>query len=63
MAERRIAGKCRIGGKLAETEENGGSAEVVEWPSPPFSAVSSNIHKNTIKCIKKFLNKLIFIIK
>ena len=63
MAELRIAGKWRIGGKLSETAENGGSAEVAERPNPPFSAVSSNIHKNTIKCIKKFLNKLIFIIK
>ena len=55
MEERRIAGKWRIGWKLAETAENGGSAKVAERPNPPFSAVSAIIHKNTIKSIKKII--------
>ena len=49
MAERRIDGKWRIGGKMAEMAENGGSAEVAEFSNPPFPAISDNTNKNKIK--------------
>ena len=55
MAERRIDGKWRIGGKLAETAENFGMAETTERRNPPFSSTNNNIHKIKKKTIKIFL--------
>jgi hypothetical protein len=55
MAERRIDGKWRIGGKMAEMAENGGTAETAERRNPPFSATNYNIHKIKKNTIKNFL--------
>ena len=55
MAERRIDGKWRIGGKMAETAENDRKTETADRRNPPFSATNYNIHKIKKNTIKNFL--------